>query len=233
MNDNFASEELKKFSHDSEQWWDIFGDYATLHAINPLRFHFIHTQTELKDKKVLDIGCGGGILTESLAKAGTKTTGIDLNLTALNAAKAHANHEKLSIEYLLTSAEDYAQKNPAQFDVISCMEMLEHVPKPESIVQACAILLKPHGKVFFSTLNRNLKSYLFSVIGAEYILKLLPKGTHDYAKFIKPHELAAICRETNLNLIASLGIHYNPLTQKYSLTHDLSVNYLMAFEKAL
>ncbi len=231
MSDNYSSEELKKFSHDSEKWWDIFGDYAPLHAINPLRLDFIQQHIQLKNKHILDIGCGGGILTESLAKAGAKTIGIDLNETALNAAKVHATNENLMIEYLLISAEDYAQKNPDQFDAITCMEMLEHVPNPQSIIHACAKLLKPQGKIFFSTLNRNLKSYLFSVIGAEYILKLLPKGTHDYAKFIKPHELAAIAREANLNLIASVGIHYNPLTKKYSLTHDLSVNYLMAFEK--
>jgi len=227
---NVDTDEIKKFSHHHHDWWKDEGPFAALHHMNPLRLAFIEEQVLLKDKMVLDIGCGGGILTEALAQKGAKVTGIDLSAKSLEAAKNHQGN--LSIDYQLISAEDFALQKPESFDVITCMEMLEHVPDPASIIQSCYQLLKPQGKLFLSTINRNLKSYLFAIVGAEYILKLLPKNTHDYAKFIKPSELAKCLRASHFSVKLMKGIHYQPFTKKFSLSEDISVNYLLYAEKA-
>jgi len=230
--------ELEKFNALAERWWDPTGDFKPLHEINPLRANFIE-QTLLKagagslaGKRVVDIGCGGGILTESLHHRGASVTGIDMSEAPLKIAQQHAEQGALTIDYQLITAEGLAdqvadQGEAGQYDVVTCLEMLEHVPDPASVIAACARLCKPNGHLFFSTINRNPKAYLFAIIGAEYLLKLLPKGTHDYPKFIKPSELAAWIRHADLTPGASIGLHYNPLTKHYSLGRDVSVNYLM------
>lgn len=228
---NVDPNEIHKFSEIQHDWWNPLGQCAPLHHINPLRFQFIQDHVDLKDKKVVDIGCGGGILTESLAKAGALATGIDLSHTALEAAHVHSREHNLNIHYDCISAEDFANNHPGEFDVVTCMELLEHVPDPRSILQACNTLLKPNGKLFLSTLNRNIKSYAFAIIGAEWILNLLPRGTHHYAKFIKPSELSEWARQANVNLKTFKGIAYNPFTQVYKLNDDISVNYLAYGEK--
>ncbi|HSW70576.1 MAG TPA: bifunctional 2-polyprenyl-6-hydroxyphenol methylase/3-demethylubiquinol 3-O-methyltransferase UbiG [Gammaproteobacteria bacterium] len=232
MTQNVDQDELAKFSRLARDWWDPAGPLKTLHAINPLRLGYIQTHTALAHKKILDIGCGGGLLAESLALQGAEVTGIDLNAEALKAAKLHRletleQSPDLKLHYQLISAEERAAQDPACFDLITCMELLEHVPDPGSIIQACAQLLKPGGKVFFSTLNRTLKAYLFAIIGAEYILKLLPQNTHDYAKFIKPSELAEQAKQAGLSVKDLKGIHYAVSTREFSLTEDVSVNYLL------
>jgi 2-polyprenyl-6-hydroxyphenyl methylase/3-demethylubiquinone-9 3-methyltransferase len=220
--------ELQKFSDLAHRWWDPTSEFRPLHEINPLRLEWINNITPLAGKTVLDIGCGGGILAESMARKGANVTGIDLSEKALNVADLHSLESGVQVRYELISAEAMAAREPGAYDVVTCMEMLEHVPDPAAVVHACATLVKPGGHVFFSTINRNPKSYLFAVLGAEYILRLLPKGTHDYAKFIKPAELAQYIRNAMLDLKGLKGMTYNPLTKVYSLNQDTSVNYMVA-----
>lgn len=224
---NVEAAELKKFGDLAHKWWDKNSEFKPLHEINPLRLDFIHDAVNLEGKKVLDVGCGGGILSESMALKGATVTGIDLGEKALNVAKLHALEANVDVDYQLISVEELAEREPASFDVVTCLEMLEHVPEPSSIIEACAKLVKPSGHVFFSTINRNPKAYVFAVLGAEYILNMLPKGTHDYSKFIKPSELSRWMRESDLLLQAQTGMTYNPVTKHYKLESDVSVNYLM------
>jgi 2-polyprenyl-6-hydroxyphenyl methylase/3-demethylubiquinone-9 3-methyltransferase len=225
--ENSDPAELQKFATLAHRWWDPSSEFKPLHDINPLRLDYIDRAVSLRDKQVIDIGCGGGILAESMAQRGAQVTGIDLGEKALKVAKLHQLESGVPVEYRLISVEAMAEAAPASFDVVTCMEMLEHVPDPESVVRACARLVKPGGKVFFSTLNRNPKSYLFAVIGAEYVLNMLPKGTHEYAKFIKPSELASWCRHAGLDVVELTGMTYNPLNQRYALGQDISVNYIV------
>jgi 2-polyprenyl-6-hydroxyphenyl methylase/3-demethylubiquinone-9 3-methyltransferase len=228
---NVDQSEIAKFSALAHRWWDPNSEFKPLHAINPLRLAWIKTFVGLDGKKVVDIGCGGGILAESIAQSGADTTGIDLSEKALKVAELHALEVGANLTYRAISAEDLAQEQPGQYDVVTCMEMLEHVPDPASVVRACAALCKPGGTLFFSTLNRSPKSYLFAIIGAEYILRLLPKGTHEYAKFIKPSELVAFTRAAGLEMLGMKGLSYNPITQVYSLNDDVDVNYMIAVRK--
>lgn len=228
---NADQTEIEKFSALAHRWWDPTSEFKPLHAINPLRLDWIQKHTELAGKRVLDVGCGGGILTESMAKVGAQAKGIDLSEKALKVADLHSLETGIAVNYEYISAEDLAAKDAGQYDVVTCMEMLEHVPEPLSIIQACSRLVKPGGKVFFSTLNRNPKSYLLAIIGAEYILQILPKGTHDYKKFIKPSELNQYLREAGLEMNEMIGLSYNPITQVYSLGRDTDVNYLVACTK--
>ncbi|NML46564.1 bifunctional 2-polyprenyl-6-hydroxyphenol methylase/3-demethylubiquinol 3-O-methyltransferase UbiG [Ramlibacter sp. G-1-2-2] len=221
--------ELAKFSELAHRWWDPDSEFAPLHAINPLRLQWIEGQCPLAGKRVVDIGCGGGILSDSMARKGADVLGIDLAGKALRVAQLHAlEAETPNVQYREVSAEALAAEQPASFDVVTCMEMLEHVPKPESVVRACAQLVKPGGWVFFSTINRNTKAFLFAIVGAEYVLNLLPRGTHEYLKFIKPSELASWTRGAGLELQEAKGMEYNPLTRRYWLSGDTSVNYLAA-----
>ncbi|MDQ3259664.1 MAG: bifunctional 2-polyprenyl-6-hydroxyphenol methylase/3-demethylubiquinol 3-O-methyltransferase UbiG [Burkholderiales bacterium] len=219
--------ELRKFSDLAHRWWDPSREFKPLHDINPLRLDHIDKKVELNGKTVLDVGCGGGILAESMAARGAKVTGIDLGDKPLKVAQLHLMESGLSVDYRMISAEELAQQQPHSFDLVTCMEMLEHVPDPAVTVRACAALVKPGGWVFFSTINRNPKSYVFAIIGAEYLLNLLPKGTHDYSKFIQPSELANFCRQTALHVDHLIGMSYNPLSKVYSLGADTSVNYTM------
>jgi 2-polyprenyl-6-hydroxyphenyl methylase / 3-demethylubiquinone-9 3-methyltransferase len=228
---NVDQSEIAKFSAIAHRWWDPNSEFKTLHAINPLRLKWIKSFVDLNGKKVVDVGCGGGILAESISQSGAETTGIDLSEKALKVAELHALEVGANLTYRSISAEALAEEQPDQFDVVTCMEMLEHVPDPASAVRACAKLCKPGGTLFFSTLNRNQKSYLFSIIGAEYILKLLPKGTHEYAKFIKPSELVAYTRKAGLEMAGIKGMSYNPITQIYSLGSDVDVNYMIAVRR--
>jgi len=225
--------ELAKFSELAHRWWDPESEFRPLHQINPLRLGWIEQLTNgLQGKQVLDIGCGGGILSDAMARKGAQVLGVDLSTKALKVAQLHALEAQTpNIQYREVSAEALAAEQPAQYDVVTCMEMLEHVPDPASIVRACSQLVKPGGWVFFSTLNRNPKSFLFAIVGAEYVLNLLPKGTHEYAKFIKPSELASYARSAGLDLQASKGMEYNPFTRRYWLSADTSVNYLLATRK--
>ena len=224
---NFDAAELNKFSELAHKWWDKTSEFKPLHEINPLRLNYIDNIASLKGKTVLDVGCGGGILSESMAEKGAKVTGIDLGEKALKVAQLHSLDSGVTVDYQLIAAEELAEQQPASFDVVTCLEMLEHVPDPASVVAACAKLVKPGGHVFFSTINRNPKAYLFAVIGAEYVLNMLPRGTHDYAKFIKPSELASWMRSADLSLVGQTGMSYNPLTKHYWLDSNVSVNYLM------
>ncbi|HOY00113.1 bifunctional 2-polyprenyl-6-hydroxyphenol methylase/3-demethylubiquinol 3-O-methyltransferase UbiG [Zoogloea sp.] len=219
--------ELQKFSDLAHRWWDPESEFKPLHQINPLRLDWIDKTVSLSGKKVVDIGCGGGILAESMAGRGAEVTGVDLSEKALGVARLHLYESGETVNYRHISAEDIARESPASFDVVTCMEMLEHVPDPASTIRACAALVKPGGKVFFSTLNRNLKAYLLAVVGAEYVLNLLPRGTHEYAKFIKPSELSRYVRDAGLNVEELRGMSYNPLTKIYALGQDTDVNYLM------
>jgi len=223
--------ELQKFSELAHRWWDPTSEFRPLHEINPLRLEWINALVPLAGKRVLDVGCGGGILAEAIAKKGANVKGIDLSEKALKVAELHSLESGVQVNYELIAAEALAAREAGQYDVVTCMEMLEHVPDPSAIVQACATLVKPGGRLFFSTLNRNPKSYLFAIIGAEYVLRLLPRGTHDYAKFIKPAELSQFARNANIEVQALKGMTYNPLTKIYSLNHDTDVNYLMACSK--
>ena len=221
--------ELEKFSQLAHRWWDPQSEFKPLHEINPLRLNYIDRFSDLAGKTVLDVGCGGGILSESMAGRGAHVTGIDLGDKPLKVAKLHLLETGKKVNYRKIAVEDLAKEQPHHYDVVTCMEMLEHVPSPSSIVHACAELTKPGGWIFFSTINRNPKSYLFAVIGAEYILNLLPRGTHDYAKFIKPSELARMAREAGLDIKEIIGMTYNPITKVYALEPDSDVNYIMAF----
>jgi 2-polyprenyl-6-hydroxyphenyl methylase/3-demethylubiquinone-9 3-methyltransferase len=234
MNPNVNADpaELAKFSDLAHRWWDPDSEFRPLHQINPLRLGWIDGLAGLAGKKVLDIGCGGGILSDSMARKGARVTGIDLSVKALKVAQLHALEAgTANVSYQEISAEAMALEQPGEFDVVTCMEMLEHVPDPGSIVRACSTLVKPGGWVFFSTLNRNAKAFLFAVVGAEYLLQLLPKGTLEYAKFIRPSELAGHCRNAGLDLQQTRGMEYNPLTGRYWLSGDTSVNYLFATRK--
>ena len=215
--------ELEKFSSLAHRWWDPEGEFRPLHDINPLRLEWIAGHAELAGASVLDVGCGGGILAEAMARRGARVTGIDLSEKALRVAQLHLHESKLDIRYEKSSVEDYA----GEFDIVTCMELLEHVPQPASMVAACARLVWPGGRVFFSTINRNPKSYLFAVVGAEYVLGLLPKGTHDYARFIKPSELLRWSRAAGLRVEEMTGMTYNPITRRYRLGSDCDVNYLV------
>jgi 2-polyprenyl-6-hydroxyphenyl methylase / 3-demethylubiquinone-9 3-methyltransferase len=225
--------ELQKFSDLAHRWWDPTSEFRPLHEINPLRLEWINARIPLAGKTVVDIGCGGGILAESMAKKGAKVTVIDLSEKALKVADLHSLESGVQVRYEMISAEDLAAREPASYDVVTCMEMLEHVPDPAAVVKACATLVKPGGHVFFSTLNRNPKAYLFAVIGAEYLLRMLPKGTHDYAKFITPAELAQSIRNAGLTLDSLTGMSYNPFTKIYSLNQNTDVNYLVACTRSV
>jgi len=227
MTINVDSAEIAKFSELAHRWWDPESEFKPLHDINPLRLDYVDHIAVLNDKQVLDVGCGGGILTESMAKRGAHVTGIDLADKALKVAQLHALETGSPVNYRMAAVEDIARESPRVFDVITCMELLEHVPDPASVVAACATLVKPGGHVFFSTINRNLKAYMFAVLGAEYLLRLLPRGTHRYEKFIKPSELATQCRQSGLEIREIIGMTYNPLAKQYSLRSDTDVNYIM------
>lgn len=224
---NVEAAEVNKFAELAHQWWDMQGVFKPLHQLNPLRLNYIDSRANLAGKRVLDVGCGGGILSESMAQRGAQVTGIDMADKSLQVAQLHALESGVQLEYRCVAVEALAQEAPHTFDVVTCMEMLEHVPDPASVVRACATLVKPGGHVFFSTLNRNAKAYLMAVVGAEYVLNLLPKGTHDYSKFIKPSELAAWMRQSGLELQHQTGVTYHPLNKQYALTLDTSVNYML------
>jgi 2-polyprenyl-6-hydroxyphenyl methylase/3-demethylubiquinone-9 3-methyltransferase len=229
---NVDPQELAKFSDLAHRWWDLNSEFRPLHEINPLRLDWIDSLAALPGKTVLDIGCGGGILAESMARRAKQVTGIDLAGKPLGVARLHALETGVeNVQYREISAEALATEQPGAFDAVTCMEMLEHVPEPASIVQACTTLVRPGGWVFFSTLNRNPKSFLFGIVGAEYILQLLPKGTHEYARFIRPSELARWCRDAGLDIAGSRGMEYNPLTRRYRMSSDTSVNYMFACRK--
>lgn len=233
---NVNKEEIAKFEKVASQWWDLTGDFKPLHQLNPLRVQFIcqhvsESNTQLFNKAVIDVGCGGGILSESLAKLGAKVTGIDMGTEPLNVAKLHALDSGLSIDYQKITAEEKAIEAHESFDFVTCMEMLEHVPDPSSIINACASLVKPGGLVFFSTLNKNIKSYLLAIVAAEKLFKLVPDGTHDHDKFIKPSQLISWAEASDLKCIDASGIHYNPITENHKLTNNLDVNYILCFQK--
>ena len=229
---NVDAQELAKFSELAHRWWDPESEFRPLHQINPLRMQWIDQLASLHGKTVLDVGCGGGILTEAMARRAAKVTGIDLASKPLGVARLHALESGVAnVEYREIATEALAAESPGTFDVVTCMEMLEHVPDPSAVVQACAHLTRPGGWVFFSTLNRNPKSFLFAIIGAEYLLRLLPRGTHEYARFIRPSELARWCRDNGLGVQVSRGLEYNPLTRRYWLSSDTSVNYMLACRK--
>ncbi len=230
---NADQAELDKFSQLAHRWWDPNSEFKPLHDINPLRLEWIASLSGgIAGKRVIDVGCGGGILSESMALHGAQVTGIDLADKPLKVAKLHQLESGVQVDYRLIAAEDLAAAEPESFDVVTCMEMLEHVPDPVSVMTACARMVKPDGWVFFSTLNRNPKSYLLAIIGAEYVLNMLPKGTHDWAKFIKPHELAAYARQAGLESVELMGMTYNPFTKAYRLGRDTDVNYLLACRRA-
>jgi len=225
---NVDPAELDKFNQLAHRWWDTSSEFKPLHEINPLRLNYINRIAPLRGKTVLDVGCGGGILSESMAALGAAVTGIDLGDKALQVAKMHLLESKLQVDYRKISAEALASERPDYYDIVTCMEMLEHVPDPGSVVRACAALVKPGGHVFFSTLNRNPKSYLFAIIGAEYVLNMLPRGTHEYAKFIRPSELAQHCRNAALEVQDVTGMTYHPLYKTYALDKNTDVNYLLS-----
>ena len=231
---NVDQAELAKFSDLAHRWWDPESEFRPLHQINPLRLEWINGLVPLQGKKVLDVGCGGGILTDAMARTGAQALGIDLATKSLKVAQLHALEAQTpNVQYREVAVEALAAEQPESFDVVTCMEMLEHVPDPSSIVRACAQLVKPGGHVFFSTLNRNAKSFLFAIVGAEYVLSLLPRGTHEYAKFIRPSELARDCREAGLEWQHTRGMEYNPITRRYWMSNDTSVNYLVATQRPL
>ncbi|MEN3111776.1 bifunctional 2-polyprenyl-6-hydroxyphenol methylase/3-demethylubiquinol 3-O-methyltransferase UbiG [Uliginosibacterium paludis] len=224
---NADQNELAKFSELAHRWWDPLSEFKPLHEINPLRLDWIDQTAVLRDKTVLDVGCGGGILAESMAARDANVTGIDLSEKALSVARLHLYESGLTVDYRNVAVETLAKERPASFDIVTCMEMLEHVPDPASVIKACAALVKPGGQVFFSTLNRNAKAYALAVVAAEYVLNLLPRGTHDYEKFIKPAELVTWTRQAGLTSLELAGIQYNPISRQYSQSHDTSVNYML------
>lgn len=225
---NVDAAEVAKFEKLAHRWWDPQSEFKPLHEINPLRLGYIEEHTgSLNGKRIVDIGCGGGILSESMAAKGADVLGIDMGETPLSVAKLHKLESGVELEYRQCTAEALAEEIPNSFDVVTCMEMLEHVPDPASVIKACATLVKPGGKVFFSTINRNVKAYLFAIVGAEYILQMLPKGTHDYAKFIRPSEMEAWARDAELKFTNMVGMTYNPLSKNYALGSDVNVNYLV------
>lgn len=229
---NVDLSEIAKFEAVAQHWWDLNGDFKPLHDINPLRLDFIMNKTNgLFDLTTLDVGCGGGILSESMARMGAKVTGIDMGLEPLNVAKLHALEAGVKLDYQQITAEEFAAAHPAHFDVVTCMEMLEHVPEPESVIASVAKLVKPGGHVFFSTLNKTVKAYLYAILGAEKILKMVPEGTHDHDKFIRPAQLITWAESHGLKVRASNGLSYNPLSGQYKLGSDVSVNYILHFEK--
>lgn len=228
---NVDDAELAKFNALASRWWDPDGDFRPLHEINPLRLDWIRQHTDLNGKNIVDIGCGGGILTESMARVGATVTGIDMAEGPLQVAKIHQAESGVDVTYQQLTAEQLAASRAGDFDIVTCLEMLEHVPEPSQVVRSCAELVKPGGHVFFSTINRNPKSFLFAIVGAEYVLKLLPAGTHEYRKFIRPSELDEWARHAGLELQDSIGMHYNPLTKDYSLGPNVDVNYLMYFRR--
>ena len=228
---NFDPKEIAKFEELASRWWDPDSEFKPLHEINPLRLEYIDRRASLKGKTVVDVGCGGGILAESMALKGANVLGIDMGKAPLSVASLHKLETGAELEYQQITAEELADKEAGKYDVVTCMEMLEHVPDPSSVIAACSKLVKPDGHVFFSTINRNPKSYLFAIVGAEYIMQMLPKGTHEYSKFIKPSELENWARSADLHLRELTGMSYNLLSKKYSLGHDVDVNYLMHTQK--
>lgn len=230
MTTNIDPSEIAKFDALAKQWWDPQGPMKPLHDLNPLRLSYVTANTTIRDKMILDIGCGGGILTESLALAGACVTGIDLSESAIAIAKSHASENHVDVSYQCIATEDFAENNTQRFDVITCMEMLEHVPDPTSIIQAAAKMIKPQGKLFFSTINRNPKSFLSAIIGAEYVLRLLPRGTHEYQKFIRPSELTHWAKAAGLSLRGIKGITYHPFKNTFELTNNVDINYLIYFQ---
>jgi len=228
---NVDPNEVRKFEELAYRWWDRDSEFKPLHDINPLRLNYIDERANIKGKKVVDVGCGGGILSESMALRGAQVKGIDMGETPLSVANLHSLETGVEIDYQQISVEELAEQEAGQYDVVTCLEMLEHVPDPASVIAACAKLIKPGGDVFFSTINRNPKSFVFAIVGAEYILNLLPKGTHEYAKFIRPSELESWARATGLMLKDITGMTYNPIFQTYSLGKDVGVNYLMHYKK--
>ncbi len=228
---NVDPAEIRKFEEIAHRWWDPESEFRPLHEINPLRVEWIDRHAQLADKTVCDVGCGGGILAEAMAARGAEVTGIDLGETPITVARLHLLESGLNVEYLQTSPEHLAEERPGAYDVVTCMEMLEHVPDPASVVQACSRLARPGGWVFFSTINRNPKSFLFAIVGAEYVLRLLPRGTHEYARFIRPAELETWARSAGLVPKDMTGLTYNPLTRRYRLEDDVSVNYMMALRR--
>lgn len=229
--DNVDPAEVAKFDALASRWWDPDGEFRPLHEINPLRLDWIRRHVDLSGKKVVDIGCGGGILAESMASAGASVTGIDMAESPLAVARLHQHESGIQVDYRQATAEELAAEEAGSYDVVTCLEMLEHVPDPSQVIRSCAELVKPDGHVFFSTINRNPKSFVFAIVGAEYILKLLPAGTHEYEKFIRPSELEAWARHAGLAHKDSIGMQYNPLTKEYSLGDSLDVNYLMRFKR--
>jgi len=229
--DNVDPAELAKFDSLASRWWDTEGDFKPLHEINPLRLDWIRQHINLRGLRAVDIGCGGGILTESMAAAGATVIGIDMADGPLSVARLHQHESGAEVDYRKLTAEELAANEAGGYDVVTCLEMLEHVPDPSQVIKSCAELVKPGGHVFFSTINRNPKSFLFAIVGAEYVLKLLPSGTHEYAKFIRPSELEAWARKAGLRLESSIGMQYNPLSKEYSLGSNLDVNYLMYFQR--
>ncbi len=230
--ENVDPAEIDKFGDKAERWWDTEGDLKTLHWVNPLRIRFIARHTEINNKRGVDVGCGGGILSEGLAKQGANVLGIDLSEQLIEIADLHGLESGIKVQYKILSVEALADREAESFDFVTCMEMLEHVPDPESVVRACGRLVKPGGKVFFSTLNRKPKSYLLAIVAAEHLLRMIPKGTHDFKTFIKPSELCAWARKADLDVENIIGISYNPLTQQFNLGHDIDVNYIAAFQRS-
>ncbi|RHW22040.1 bifunctional 2-polyprenyl-6-hydroxyphenol methylase/3-demethylubiquinol 3-O-methyltransferase UbiG [Pseudomonas jilinensis] len=230
---NVDRAEIAKFEALASRWWDRNSEFRPLHEINPLRTNWIDQRAGLAGKTVLDVGCGGGILAEAMAQRGAKVTGIDMGEAPLGVARLHQLESGVEINYRQCTAEELAEELPGQFDVVTCMEMLEHVPDPSSVIRACATLVKPGGQVFFSTINRNPKSFLFAIVGAEYVLRMLPRGTHEFAKFIRPAELGAWSREAGLDLQDITGLTYNPLTKIYRLEQDVDVNYMIHCQRSL
>ena len=230
---NIDPAEVNKFDELASRWWDPNSEFKPLHDINPLRIDYIRERAQLKDQKVIDVGCGGGLLSEGMAQLGAQVTGIDMGEAPLTVARLHQHETGVQVDYQHSTAEQMAEQNAQTYDVCTCLEMLEHVPDPASVIEACAKLVKPGGQLFFSTINRNPKSYLFAIIGAEYVLRMLPKGTHDFRKFIRPSELERWARSAGLVLKELTGMSFNPLTQQYKLDTDVDVNYLAWFEKSV